>query len=240
MDVPRRTAAARVLDQPTRALVFALVSEREEAMRVDDLAAELGLHPNAVRGHLRRLEAVGLVRKVPVPQGPGRPPYVWSVQPDAKLADTDPDAYRDLATWVGEFIRSADGAIAAGRAIGRDIGPGGAAASVEALKAALETLGCKPELDINASGSISYRLNNCPDDRAGKRGEAAVCPFHRGVIQGMLDAIGPDATLTTYIPGNPREGGCSVTIERLDAQEGTRGMATPPIASRSPAERPMR
>ena len=209
-------------------------------MRVDALAAELGLHPNAVRGHLRRLEAVGLARKVPVPQGPGRPPYVWSVPPDAQPADSAPDAFGELATWIGEFIRSADGAIAMGRAIGRDIGPEGAAASVEALKSAMESLGCRPKLSIDVSGSLTYHLADCPDDRAGRRGEPAVCPFHRGVIQGMLDTIGSDATLTTYIPEKPREGGCSVTIERLDAADRARGVATPPTAARPPADRPMR
>jgi predicted ArsR family transcriptional regulator len=59
MDLPR--SGEDPLTQPTRARIFALLTERKEALRTDELATRLGLHPNGVRTDLERLLDAGLV-----------------------------------------------------------------------------------------------------------------------------------------------------------------------------------
>jgi predicted ArsR family transcriptional regulator len=61
VDVPSRPGD--VLAQPTRARLFALLSELRRPAPTEELAEQLGLHPNGVRTHLERLHEVGLVSR---------------------------------------------------------------------------------------------------------------------------------------------------------------------------------
>ena len=51
------------LARPTRARVFALLARQKEAISTEDLAVQLGLHPNGVRIHLERRSEAGLVER---------------------------------------------------------------------------------------------------------------------------------------------------------------------------------
>lgn len=53
MDFPARPRDA--LAQPTRARLFSLLAEFRRPIGTDELAREVGLHPNGVRVHLERL-----------------------------------------------------------------------------------------------------------------------------------------------------------------------------------------
>jgi predicted ArsR family transcriptional regulator len=61
VDVPSRPGDA--LAQPTRARLFALLTELRRPAPTEELAERVGLHPNGVRTHLERLHEVGLVSR---------------------------------------------------------------------------------------------------------------------------------------------------------------------------------
>jgi len=66
--------------------------------RVNDVAADLGVSPSAVRQHLGQLEASGAVRTDKVRDGVGRPYHVYSVTPQGhQLFHND---YGDLARFL--------------------------------------------------------------------------------------------------------------------------------------------
>ena len=69
------------LAHPSRAGLFAALTELRRVAKTAELAERLELHPNGVRIHLERLEEAGLVSRVRV-QGPrGRPAHAWMVAP---------------------------------------------------------------------------------------------------------------------------------------------------------------
>jgi predicted ArsR family transcriptional regulator len=70
-------------------------------VRVEELAAELGITPAAVRRHLDNLRADGLVAARPVKQATGRPYYEY--QPTEAAAGTMPAHYADL---MARMLRS--------------------------------------------------------------------------------------------------------------------------------------
>ena len=77
----------------TRERVLGFVVERH-AVRVEDLAAELGITPAAVRRHLDNLRADGLVEIRAVKQATGRPYYEY--HPTEAGVGTMPAHYADL------------------------------------------------------------------------------------------------------------------------------------------------
>src|SRR5687767_6948136 len=88
------------LAQPTRARLFALLVDWKRPASTDQLARELGMHPNGVRAHLVRLEGAKLVARAQRRPPRGRPYDEWSVAPDAKPSGDSPHGYADLARWL--------------------------------------------------------------------------------------------------------------------------------------------
>src|SRR5215217_939425 len=97
MDVRR---AGDALAQPTRAQLFALLSQLRRPAATDELAQRLDLHPNGIRLHLERLEADGLVLRERERQARGRPRDTWSSSPGA----THPR--RTPISGAGSYARS--------------------------------------------------------------------------------------------------------------------------------------
>jgi len=72
MDLPTG-AGHDVLAQPTRARLFTLLDELKRPASTDELAEQLGLHPNGVRVHLERLHDAELVVRTRSRRPRGRP-----------------------------------------------------------------------------------------------------------------------------------------------------------------------
>ena len=84
IDLPAITDPGDALSQPTRARLFALLSELKRPAGTAELADRLGLHPNGIRLHLERLAEDGLVERTRVRTPRGRPPDSWRIAPDAR------------------------------------------------------------------------------------------------------------------------------------------------------------
>ena len=204
-----------VLAQPTRARLFALLSELRRPAATEELAERLGLHPNGVRNHLERLHSAGLVTRERERQARGRPRDAWAISADARPGGQPPTAYAELARWLVRSLQAeASGASveAVGRQIGQEIAAGGGPGNEQHLFDALAALGFQPVRDAAADESLVYRLRNCPYREAVHEHQPLVCGLHRGLTQGMLDALDPATELTAFVPKDPDVAGCLIEL----------------------------
>jgi predicted ArsR family transcriptional regulator len=222
MDLP--TPPEDALAQPTRARLFAALTELRRPSGTEELAQRLGLHPNGVRLHLERLLDAGLVTRERPRQPRGRPRDMWSVSPDAAPGGDPPSAYADLGRWLARVISPGTTTLrrveATGREIGRTLAPeADAAPGDERMHSALVSLGFQPQRDIDATGELTYRLGNCPYRDAVRENQAVICTLHRGITRGLLDEIAPDTKLAAFIPRDPYTAGCLIQLRGELADE---------------------
>src|SRR3954454_13681824 len=215
MDVPIKRDDA--LAQPSRARLFAALSELRRPAGTDELAQLLGLHPNGVRLHLERLLAAGLVTRERTRQPRGRPRDMWAIAPDASPGGEPPSAYADLGRWLTRLIASRKVGLrtveATGRQIGRELAPTGNGAGAEqTMHAALISLGFQPRREVGPADQLTYRLCNCPYRDAVRESQPVVCTLHRGLTRGLLDEIAPDTKLAGFVPRDPDTAGCLIEL----------------------------
>jgi predicted ArsR family transcriptional regulator len=223
MDLPEIPDSTDVLAQPTRARLFALLEELRRPVGTQELADRLGLHPNGVRIHLERMEDAGLVERARARQPRGRPRDAWMIASEARPAGRSPSAYADLGQWLARAIPPRPGRLreveALGREVGRELAPAGAEAS-EGLNAALVTLGFQPTVDTDAEQDVTtFCLRNCPYRDAVFANRDVVCTLHRGMTRGLLDVLRPAAKLEAFVPKDPADAGCLITIAGLGGEE---------------------
>ena len=231
MDSPSRPDDA--LTQPTRARLFALLGELRKPVATDELAERLRLHPNGVRAHLERLRAAGLVDRRRTRQARGRPRDMWTIAPGARPGGDPPTAYRDLGSWLARLVsrgRVGRRAIESlGREIGRELAPARDSSPAEAkMHAALASLGFQPQRQIEELGALTYQLCNCPYRDAARESRDVVCTLHRGMTQGLLDAIAPGTELTGFVARDPYVAGCLIELRGGLAEEARAPAVTTP------------
>jgi len=214
MDLPS-PEAGDPLSQPTRARLFALLAELRRPAATEELARELDLHSNGVRVHLLRLQQEGLVSRERRRLPRGRPQDVWSIAPDARPGGGPPRAYEDLSRWLAAAVTPSGARLreveATGREIGRGLAPRGRAPLAEAMRTTLSALGFDPMVESTPDG-LSCTLGNCPYREAVKQNQEMVCTLHRGITEGLLEVIEPEARLVEFVPRDPDTAGCSIEV----------------------------
>ena len=214
-----RAGADDPLAQPTRARLFSLLERLRRQAATDELAEQLGLHPNGVRAHLERLAAAGLVTRTRVRRGPGRPRDEWSIAPGAAPGGERPHAYGDLARWLAEAIPPRPGRLreveAAGRRIGHELAAGSDAPAGVAIGAALASLGFDPAIERETPGRLVCCLGNCPYRESVRVNQDVVCGLHRGMTRGLLDRVARGARLERFEPRDPDTAGCVIEVSGL-------------------------
>jgi predicted ArsR family transcriptional regulator len=222
MDVPG--TGPDLLAQPTRARLFALLVELRRPAGTEELAARLGLHPNGVRRHLRRLLDAGLVEREHSEGERGRPADRWLVDPAASPGGERPTAYAELAAWLARAIPPRERRLRElermGREIGRELAPPVGEDPVLALRTALASFGFQPQVSAPARGTVSCRLGNCPYRASVRENAEAVCGLHRGITLGLLEKIEPAARLTRFEPHDPELAGCRIEVEGIRGRAG--------------------
>ena len=163
---------------------------------VRTLSRRLGLHENTVRWHLGVLDDAGLVDFAPAPNGkPGRPRMVYRLRPGA-TATAGADEHRLLATILtGTLAGLPDGeqrAEEAGREWGRylvrrpspleRVDDGEAVAEVARLLDE-EGFAAQPQ-------GTEIHMHRCPFHDLAEAHPEVVCPVHKGLISGALEALG--------------------------------------------------
>ncbi|MBI4898284.1 MAG: helix-turn-helix domain-containing protein [Actinobacteria bacterium] len=218
------------LAQPTRARIFALLSELRRPAGTDEIAGQLGLHPNGVRIHLERMQSAGLVERRRERQPRGRPRDSWSISPNALPGGDPPTAYSDLGRWLVRAIISTSISEAeleeAGMRIGRDMAPGVRGEDAEQrLYDVLTALGFQPERERNGEHAIAYCLTNCPYRDVVREKQSLVCSLHRGMTRGLLEVLDDESELIGFVPKDPDVAGCLVEFEGPIADQPAGGEA---------------
>lgn len=222
MDVHARPDDA--LAQPTRARLFALLSELRRPVPTEELAERVGLHPNGVRNHLERLREVGLVSRQREQLTRGRPRYAWIISPDAQPGGDPPTAYAELARWLVRSLVSESARVedieATGREIGRELAlTDTGVASEQRMHDVLAALGFQPAREPVVGDRVTYRLRNCPYREAVRERQPLVCGLHRGITLGLLDALDPATKLVGFLPKDPDTAGCLIELRGPMAAE---------------------
>jgi predicted ArsR family transcriptional regulator len=214
--VPRQEQA-RALGDPTRHRIFEYVAAAGRDVDVAELTAHTGLHHNAVRQHLAKLVAAGLVDEALEERraGPGRRRLVYRAAAGTAAPDGagTAGAYERLASWLTEAVATGDTPPVVGRRAGeltarplaaRDVTP------VERLRLAMEAHGFVPSLRRRA-GSTEIVLGRCPYASAVLTDAETVCSLHLGLAEGaaaVIDGVQVDG----LVPHDPRRAGCRLLV----------------------------
>jgi predicted ArsR family transcriptional regulator len=215
MDLP--VSSDDALSQRTRARIFAWLVRHQIAASTEELATGLNLHPNGIRRHLEILSEAGLVERRQSKGRRGRPGDLWLVAAGAHPGGERPAGYGDLARWLARAIPAGRNRLReverAGREIGSELAPKEELEDpVEGFRQVLTALGFQPELDVAAGGGFTCRLKNCPYRDSVRENADVVCALHRGITDGLLAELIPDAKLERFEPHDPELAGCVVGV----------------------------
>lgn len=202
---------AKALGDPTRHRIFRLLADASEPLSVAGLVEEVGHTHNAIRQHLTKLLAAGLVvETVAEPEGRGRPHLLYEVAgaADSRWGVVGP--YERLATLLAEVLESGDDPVDVGRRAGRalTVRTEGHPNEDPDLPLPMRTFigemvrqGFEPHHETAGEPGLEdgpeagrqradIALLACPFESAAVANPATVCGLHQGMIEGMAQSVG--------------------------------------------------
>ena len=240
--LPTVSPAAAAIS-PAQTALLELLAEQPRPVALSTLAPLAGLHENTVRGHLDALHRAGLARREQaVPDGRGRPAWLWSIAGAAATSEyaalatalvrsvrrvsTDPvrDALEAGREWGRERMRTHR---PADRARGTGAHPTAAAPARRAVVQLLDAAGFAPQADAR---DARVALTRCPLLEAARLDTDVVCSVHLGLVQGALDELEVEDAGTELHPFAER-GACVLHLRaRARTDDGDRATTTDPAA----------
>lgn len=208
---PKALDVHKALADDTRFRLFRYLRLSGRPVSVRELSTRLGLHPNTLRPHLRRLEEVGLVtRDSGRAAGVGRPQTLYSASGDREQDDRGD--YRLLTEILCGLVRGKR-AIERAETLARDWGhflitqdrpkPGAPAAprrNLAILQEAMAKAGFDPRFRRVDKGAVDITLRDCPARDLLDEHRDLVCALHRGLLEGMLGGVTPPLELREFAP----------------------------------------
>ena len=198
-------AVLKALGDDTRYAMYQELARSTAALSAQDLAEVLGIHANTVRLHLDRLREAGLVDVEAVHRGTvGRPQHLYFLAAGAPGLGFDPPAHALLAGLLATMAErtgaDATDATATGRAWGAERGNRARTQScLRALEIELGRLGFEPAIETiltagtgetGAGGCTRIEFLHCPFRELAEAYPELVCNLHRGLCEGVIDAVG--------------------------------------------------
>lgn len=207
---------ARALGDPTRYDIFRYVADASAPVRVATLVEQFGLNYNAVRQHLAKLTEAGLLTEERGAPTTGRPPLQYRVTPAAMGAWGAPGPYELLAVLLLDVAKGTHtpveaGAVAGRRAVSR-YEPG--SEGLDILEAEMASRGFEPRREMRGK-FVELVLDRCPFEAAACADPDIVCEVHRGIAEGILEAMGSDYRVRRLIAYPPKRAGCRLQMEQL-------------------------
>jgi predicted ArsR family transcriptional regulator len=225
MNSTRLQEQAKALGDPTRHAIFRHISQAGRAVGIAELNDQFPFNHNAIRQHLAKLVAAGLVVETKAPTtGRGRPRLVYEINPavEGQWGTTGP--YERLSRLLVEVIRTGLDPEEVGRRaadVFRVPSPSGD--MVADVSAAMARQGFEPEVRPQRGGA-EIVLHNCPFATTAVADRDTVCALHLGIAEGLTDAT---ATVTELVAHDPRKAGCKLRIRLApDVDEDARGTLT--------------
>lgn len=205
------------LAQPTAIRLFDALTGARHPLTTSEAAERAGVHPNSARLHLGRLAAAGMAEEGSDPGVRGRPRKTWKVASGGSVAGRPPEAYRELAQWLGRSVAvmAADRAEirAQGRLIGREIAAeSGSDDGAAVLDDSLRAMGFWPRREQDGS-TIRFTLCNCPYRDVAESNMGVICTLHLGIAEGILQGASRRSRVTDFEARDPQAAGCTIEIE---------------------------
>lgn len=208
-------AQARALGEATRYRIFRYVVEAGGPVGVAAITAHVGINHNSVRQHLAKLCSAGLlVEDIARSGGPGRPALTYRPAPLTTALSGAPSPYEALAVLLVEILNGGDpGEV--GRAAGRRAVAGAEAGAdgLDVIESELARQGFHPVRQESGT-AVELVAARCPFESAAVLNADVVCELHRGMTQGMVEALGRDVLHVGLFPNEPRTAGCRLQLER--------------------------
>lgn len=203
---------ARALGDPTRHAIFRYVKSAGRPVDVPELTKEFALNHNTIRQHLARLCDAGLVMESMAPaRGRGRRRLEYQASPGAGAWGVS--AYRHLSLLLLEIYRSKR----TPREVGRRVGRNDAGSKTEDVADRLEELAARDGFDprrVDRRQSVDFVLEHCPYEDAAAEDPAVVCELHRGIAEGVADALGRNMGDVELVARDPHRAGCRLRVTR--------------------------
>lgn len=187
----------------SRGRVLDVLRAAGEPRGVQEVAEQVGLHPNTARFHLDGLVDAGLVeRRAEERSEPGRPRMVYAAT--ATDVSSGQRSYRLLAEMLTSLVADTvpepgRAAEIAGQAWGRYLAERpapsqrvDAAEAVRRLSAVLADAGFAPDTVDNPAEGAQRRvipLRHCPFREVAERHQDVVCSLHLGLMRGVLAEV---------------------------------------------------
>lgn len=225
MNSTRLQEQAKALGDPTRHAIFRHISQAGRAVGIAELNDQFPFNHNAIRQHVAKLVAAGLVVETRAPTtGRGRPRLIYEINPavEGQWGTTGP--YERLSRLLVEVIRTGLDPEEVGRRaadVFRVRSPSGD--MIADVSAAMARQGFEPEVRPQRGGA-EIVLHNCPFATTAVADRDTVCALHLGIAEGLTDAT---ATVTELVAHDPRKAGCKLRIRLApDVDEDARGTLT--------------
>jgi predicted ArsR family transcriptional regulator len=204
---------ARALGDPTRHTIFRHVAGAAGPVDVAELTNLLGLNHNAIRQHLAKLVAAGLVvESTARGTGRGRPRLLYEVAPgvESRWGVTGP--YERLALMLTEVIRSGRSPVEIGRDAGRaaraSLDP--ADDGIEGVAVVMARQGFAPR--TRRRGAFAkVVLESCPFASTVLADPETVCALHLGLAEGLVE--GTEVSVDKLVSKDPRKAGCELVLQ---------------------------
>ena len=202
---------ARALGDPTRHAIFREIAGAGGPVGVADLNEHFPLNHNAIRQHLAKLVAAGLVvERRAAATGRGRPRLMYEVSPGVEGQWGTAGPYERLSRLLVEIIRTGAAPEAVGRRAAEEFRVMSPSGDVVAdVSAAMARQGFDPEVR-SVRGGAEIVLHRCPFVTAALADRQTICALHLGIAEGLTD--NSDSSVTELVAYDPRKAGCRLRI----------------------------
>lgn len=210
---------ARALGDPSRYEIFRYVAEAGRPVDVAELTDWKGCNHNAIRQHLAKLVAAGLVAESrSVRSGRGRPRLLYSLDPAAASRWEVTGPYERLSLLLSEILRTGDSPVDVGRraAARRRLGGLADPDPLDAMYDEMARAGFEPRIE-GVDGEVEVVLGNCPYSTAAIADPDNVCGLHLGMAHGVAARV-DGLVVDELVVNDPRRAACRLRV-RLDVEE---------------------
>jgi predicted ArsR family transcriptional regulator len=209
---------ARALGDPTRHAIFRHLVGAGRPLGVAELNERFPVNHNAIRQHLAKLLAAGLVLESKEQGGGrGRPRLVYEPNPAAEGNWGAAGPYERLSLLLVEIIRSGRSPGEVGREAA-DVfrAPASSGDPVADISLAMARQGFDPEVRRTDAGA-DVVLHNCPFATVAAADRETICALHLGIAEGLADDT--TAAVTELVAFDPDHADCLLRIRVDPARE---------------------
>jgi predicted ArsR family transcriptional regulator len=215
---------AKALGDPTRHAIFRHIAQAGRAVGIAELNEQFPFNHNAIRQHLAKLVAAGLVVETKAPTGGrGRPRLLYEIDPAVEGPWGTTGPYERLSRLLVEVIRTGLEPEDVGRKAAdlfRVPSPSGDV--VADVTAAMARQGFEPEVRA-LRGGAEIVLHNCPFATTALADRDTICALHLGIAEGLTDGA---ATVSELVAYDPRRAGCKLRIRLASNDDDVSGTLT--------------